>query len=121
MPEPFVLFLYAPPLHRDLHSFPTDALPILRSEEIETEVFFYPAATHTEKDGSFTNTQRLLQWHDKAVEPPGDCRSDLDFILDLGRRLKPLIQDRPLVDLTWDYTDAESVLREVNGFTIADG
>src|SRR5579883_2661511 len=27
-----------------------------------TEVFFFPAATHTEKDGSFTNTQRLLQW-----------------------------------------------------------
>ena len=33
-----------------------------------------PAAAHTEKDGSFTNTQRLLQWHHKAVEPKGDCR-----------------------------------------------
>ncbi len=30
-----------------------------------------PAAAHVEKDGSFTNTQRLLQWHHKAVEPPG--------------------------------------------------
>ena len=38
-------------------------------EEIGTEVFFLPAAAHLEKDGSFTNTQRLLQWHFKAVEP----------------------------------------------------
>jgi len=47
----------------------------LRTEDIPTEVFFLPAATHTEKDGSFTNTQRLVQWHHKAVEPRGDCRS----------------------------------------------
>jgi formate dehydrogenase major subunit len=33
----------------------------LRADEIATEVFFMPAAAHTEKDGSFTNTQRLLQ------------------------------------------------------------
>ena len=53
----------------------------LRTEDIGTEVFFLPAAAHTEKDGSFTNTQRLLQWHHKAVEPPGDARSDLWFYL----------------------------------------
>ena len=40
----------------------------LRTEDIGTEVFFFPAAAHTEKDGSFTNTQRMLQWHHKAVE-----------------------------------------------------
>jgi formate dehydrogenase major subunit len=33
----------------------------VRPEDIGTEVFFFPAAAHTEKDGSFTNTQRLLQ------------------------------------------------------------
>ena len=53
----------------------------IRPEDIGTEVFFFPAAAHTEKDGSFTNTQRLLQWHHKAIEPPGDCRSELDFML----------------------------------------
>jgi formate dehydrogenase major subunit len=41
----------------------------LRTGEIGTEVFFMPAASHVEKEGSFTNTQRLLQWHFKAVEP----------------------------------------------------
>ncbi len=43
-------------------------------------------ASHVEKDGSFTNTQRLLQWHAKALEPPGDARSDLSFMYHLGKR-----------------------------------
>ena len=37
-----------------------------------------------------TNTQRLLQWHDKALDPPGDCRSDAWFVYNLGKRLKEL-------------------------------
>jgi formate dehydrogenase major subunit len=106
----------------------------VRPEDIETEVFFFPAAAHTEKDGTFTNTQRLLQWHHKAVEPLGDCRSDLGFLYHLGRRLKELYaesdeeRDRAIQYLTWDYPtegphdepDAEAVLREINGYTVAD-
>ena len=38
----------------------------LRTEDIETEVFFLPAATHVEKAGSFTQTQRMVQWRHKA-------------------------------------------------------
>ena len=60
----------------------------LRTEEIATEVFFFPAAGHAEKEGCFTNTQRLLQWRDKAVNPPGDARSEAWFVYHLGRRLK---------------------------------
>jgi formate dehydrogenase major subunit len=60
----------------------------LRAEDIGTEIFLLPAAAHTEKDGSFTNTQRLLQWHHKAVEPPGDCRSELHFMFHLIRRIR---------------------------------
>jgi formate dehydrogenase major subunit len=102
----------------------------LRTEEIPTEVFFLPAASHVEKDGSFTNTQRLLQWHFKAVEPKEDCRSDLWFYYHLGllirEKLKdsPLERDRPILDLTWHYPtagdiqepSAEAVLAEVNGW-----
>jgi formate dehydrogenase major subunit len=101
----------------------------LRTEEIPTEVFLLPAAAHTEKDGSFTNTQRLLQWHRKAVEPPGDCRSDLWFYYHLGRRIREKLagssdpRDRPLLDLAWDYPtegdlqepSAAAVLREIGG------
>ncbi|HEX6596079.1 MAG TPA: molybdopterin dinucleotide binding domain-containing protein, partial [Acidimicrobiales bacterium] len=101
----------------------------LRTADIPTEVFFLPAAAHTEKDGSFTQTQRLLQWHAKAVEPRDDCRSELWFYYHLGRRLREKLagstdaRDRPLLDLTWEYPtsgphaepDAEAVLREING------
>jgi formate dehydrogenase major subunit len=82
-------------------------------ESIETEVFFFPASAHTEKAGSFTNTQRLLQWHFGAVEPPGDCHSELDFVYELGRRLHDLTPE-----LTWDYSGPEEVLREISGFGI---
>lgn len=64
---------------------------------------------HTEKDGSFTNTHRLLQWRHKAVEPPGDCRSELHFTYHLGKRLQSLYKDsadpkdRGPLALTWDY------------------
>ncbi len=102
----------------------------LRTEEIETEVFLLPAAAHTEKEGSFTNTQRLLQWHHKAVEPEGDCRSELWFMYHLGRLVRERLagsereRDRPVLDLTWDYPtvgpdaepDAEAVLAEIGGF-----
>jgi formate dehydrogenase major subunit len=102
----------------------------LKTEDIGTEVFFMPAAAHTEKSGSFTNTQRLLQWHHQAIEPAGDARSELWFMYHLGRKLREKLagstdaMDRPLLDLTWDYPtfgesaepEAEAVLAEINGF-----
>src|SRR3954452_20813459 len=81
----------------------------LSCEDIQTEVFFLPAATHVEKKGHFTNTQRLLQWREQAVEPPEDCRSELWFMYHLGRRVREKLAnsglscDRPLLDLTWEY------------------
>ena len=102
----------------------------LKTEEIKTEVFFLPAAAHTEKDGSFTNTQRLLQWHWQATEPKDDCRSELWFYFHLGKRLKSLLkeskQERDVLmqKLNWDYPvhaqieepSAEAVLKEIGGY-----
>ena len=48
----------------------------LRTEDIGTEVFFMPAATHVEKAGSFTQTQRMVQWRHQAVNPPGEARAN---------------------------------------------
>jgi formate dehydrogenase major subunit len=106
----------------------------LKPEEIGTEVFFFPAAGHAEKDGCFTNTQRLLQWHEKAVDPPGDSRSETWFIYHLGRRLKekalrdPRPRNAGLAALTWDYSvegaqaepRVEEILAEINGFRCSD-
>jgi formate dehydrogenase major subunit len=103
------------------------------TRDCRTEVFFFPAAAHTEKDGTFTNTQRLLQWREKAVDPAGEQRSDLWFCYHLGRRLKERLagsadeRDRPILDLAWDYDvvddepDAADVLRHINGYNLTSG
>jgi formate dehydrogenase major subunit len=102
-------------------------------QECRTEVFFFPAASHVEKAGSFTQTQRMLQWRDKAIEPADDQRSELWFFYHLGRRLKQRVagsadpRDRPLKALAWDYDvdgdepSAEDVLRHINGYDLATG
>ena len=106
----------------------------LRTDAIKTEIFFLPAADHLQKQGSFTNTQRVLQWHHQAVEPEGDCRSELWFYYELGKRIRAKLRDsrdardRAILDLAWDYPtygeiaepDAHAVLREINGWG-ADG
>ncbi len=101
----------------------------LKAEDVETEVFLFPAASHVEKAGTFTNTQRLLQWREQAVDPPGDARSELHFMVHLGRLLQARAtsssRDAALRSLTWDYgttgpqqePDAEEILREIHGWT----
>src|SRR6266699_1003444 len=103
----------------------------LSPETIGTEVFLFPAAGTAEKSGTFTNTQRLLQYREKAVDPPGDARSDTWFMYHLGRRLKERAKNdlRPknaaLNALTWDYPlegrhrepSVDAVLKEINGWT----
>src|SRR6185312_1149521 len=95
-------------------SFWYDSPEVVRGEmspeSIGTEVFLFPAAGTAEKEGTFTNTQRLLQFRNKAVEPPGDSRSELWFMYHLGRRLKAKARNdaRPrntgLNALTWNYS-----------------
>ena len=99
---------------------------------IATEVFLFPAAGTAEKEGTFTNTQRLLQYREKAIDPPGDARSETWFMYHLGRRLKEKakIDSRPRNDglraLTWNYPTegkhaepvVEEILKEINGYTL---
>jgi formate dehydrogenase major subunit len=106
----------------------------LKTDQIETEVFFFPAAGHAEKEGAFTNTQRLVQWREKAVDPPGDCRSDAWFMHQLALRLiaKAKESDAPIDDplraLDWWYPEdeqgepkMEAVLAEINGWYTLEG
>ena len=106
----------------------------LKPEDIGTEIFFMPAAIGPEKAGTVTNTNRLVQWHDAVCEAPGDSRSELWFIHHLAVRLKRLYagstrkRDAALHALTWEYPevdergeiDAATVLKEINGYTVAD-
>jgi formate dehydrogenase major subunit len=76
----------------------------------------------------------MLQWHEKAVDAPGDARSEAWFVYQLGRRLKAKAEhdgdprDAGLRALTWDYPvddrgepDIDAVLQEINGSRVADG
>jgi formate dehydrogenase major subunit len=106
----------------------------VKPEDIKTEVFFFPAAQVAETDGTFTNTQRMLQAHFKAAQAPGDCRTDVWFTYQLGKRLKKLYadsqapRDQGFKNLVFDYEhedpaerqlgepDPRKLLKEMNGY-----
>jgi formate dehydrogenase major subunit len=104
-------------------------------EQCKTEVFFMPAASHAEKEGTFTQTQRMLQWREKALDPPADCRSELWFFHHLGRIVRERLagstrpRDQGVLNLTWDYPvhgpkaepSGTAVLKEINGYDLAEG
>jgi formate dehydrogenase major subunit len=62
-----------------------------------------PGAAFAEKTGTFANTERRVQLFEKAIDPPGQARDDLDILLDLSRRL----------DVPTPYTDSASVQDEI--------
>ncbi|OPG10156.1 nitrate reductase [Streptomyces sp. GKU 895] len=67
-----------------------------------------PAATWGEKTGTLTNTDRTVHLCEKAVDPPGDARPDLDILLDYARRMDFRDKDDgPLIP----WHDPESAFR----------
>lgn len=111
----------------------------VKPEEIGTEVFYLPSTVFAETEGSFTNTSRIIQAKEKAADPPGDCRSDLWFTYELGKRLKELYKDSTekrdwgIQNLTWDYEpevnprfkiqepNEHEIVKEINGYDVATG
>ena len=106
--------------------------PGTNSKDVKAEVFFIPAAPAAEKDGSLTNTMRLIQWHQKAVDPPGMVQTDAQFFCTLAHRLQKLYvgskkeRDRGFLAANFkygdkpDHPDMVQVLKEVNGFATED-
>ncbi len=62
-----------------------------------------PASAFPEKDGSFTNTDRIVQMGRKAVNPPGDAKQDLWIIQEIAKRL----------DQDWNYGHVSEVFDEM--------
>jgi formate dehydrogenase major subunit len=106
--------------------------PGVSPKDVRTEVFFLPAAPAAEKDGSLTNTMRLIQWHERAVKPPGDVTSDAEFFTSLAKRLQKMYagskkqRDQGFLAASFQYGDdpkepnMELVLKEVNGYATED-
>lgn len=81
--------------------------------KVDTEVFLLPAGASIEKEGSQSNSGRLVQWRYKAVNPPGDALSDGDITLRIMDTLRALYAKEggafpePILNLKWDYRDAQ--------------
>src|SRR5438132_1610453 len=106
--------------------------PGASAKDVKTEVFFIPAAPAAEKDGSLTNTMRLIQWHDAAVTPPGDVQTDAQFVCTLAHRLQKLYagskkeRDKGFLAANFtygakpDHPEMVEVLKEINGVATED-
>jgi predicted molibdopterin-dependent oxidoreductase YjgC len=66
-----------------------------------------PVACFAEKDGTFSNTERRVQMVRKAVEPPGDVRTDWEVICGIATRM----------GYKMEYADAEAIFTEIGAVT----
>jgi len=107
------------------------ALNDVKPETIQTEMFRLPATCFAEQDGSFTNSSRVIQWHWKGADGPGDSLSDLDILSGVFVRLRALYAKdggafpEPMLNLTWPYRIAhqpspEEITMEMSGKALAD-
>jgi len=96
---------------------------------IQTEVFLFPAASSFEKEGSVSNSGRWIQWRYKAIDPPGEAKSDLWYTDELFRRLKAAYDaeggpvKEAITRLSWNYRaegedepSSRRVAMEINGY-----
>jgi formate dehydrogenase major subunit len=99
--------------------------------DIKTEVFLLPAANFAEKDGTFTNSARWIQWKWKAVDPPGLAKPDQEIMARIFLKVRELYQKEggkvpePILNLNWWYTNPVSpsmdeVCKEINGWAVTD-
>jgi len=107
--------------------------PGVNPADIKTEVFLLPTAMSYEKEGTVANSSRWIQWRWKAVEPPGEAKSDLWIADRIFKAIRKEYQaggkfTDPILNMVWDYDvpghdepDIMKVGREMNGYLVADG
>ena len=99
--------------------------------KIQTEVFLLPAANFAEKDGTFTNSARWLQWKWKALDPPGQAKADQEILSRMLLAVRDLYKKEggalpeAIANVSWAYTnpvnpDLSEVLKEMSGKALAD-
>jgi formate dehydrogenase major subunit len=99
--------------------------------KIQTEVFLLPASNFAEKDGTFTNSARWIQWKWKALDPPGLAKMDHEILARIFLAVRELYRKEggafpePILNVSWGYTnpavpDLAEVLKELNGKAVTD-
>src|SRR5437667_1307445 len=100
-------------------------------KKINTTVYRLPGAGFAEKDGSFTNSARWLQWKQIALPPPGEAHLDQDILATIFLKVRELYQKEggkfadPILNATFAYTtpytpSLSEVAKEINGKALAD-
>src|ERR1043166_1536925 len=100
-------------------------------KRIQTTVYRLPCAGFAEKDGTFVNSARWLQWKNAALPPPGDARLDQDILAQIFVRVRALYQKDggafpdPILHARWPYTQPEhpalaEAAKEIKGQALAD-
>ena len=100
-------------------------------KKINTTVYRLPGAGFAEKDGSFTNSARWLQWKQIALPPPGEARLDQEILATIFLKVRELYQKEggkfadPVLNATFAYTNPYApslteVAKEVSGKALAD-
>jgi formate dehydrogenase major subunit len=99
--------------------------------QIQTEVFQLPCSGFAEKDGSFINSARWIQWKWKAIDPPGEAKTDQEVLSRILLAVRELYRKEggalpeQVMNVTWSYTnpvnpDLAEVLKEINGKAVTD-
>jgi formate dehydrogenase major subunit len=104
--------------------------PGVNPSDVDTEVFLLPAAASMEKEGSVSNSGRMVQWRYKAVEPPEMAKSDAWIVDRLIGQLKKLYASGgafpdPILRVSWNYGSGEEpdphmIAKENNGYFLKD-
>src|SRR5207248_4444594 len=100
-------------------------------KKINTTVYRLPGAGFAEKDGTFVNSARWLQWKYVAVPPPGDAKVDQEILASIFLKVRELYKSEggkfpdPILNLSWAYTTPQNpslaeVAKEINGKALAD-
>ena len=100
-------------------------------KQINTTVYRLPGAGFAEKDGTFVNSARWLQWKNAALPPPGECRLDQDILAQIFLKVRELYKKEggkfpdPILNASWTYTlpahpSLAEVAKEINGKALAD-
>jgi predicted molibdopterin-dependent oxidoreductase YjgC len=76
---------------------------IFMTETAELADVVLPSTCFAEKNGTFSNTERRVQRVRKAVEPPGDAKSDLSIIMELSKRLGYAMNYKSLEDVLVEF------------------
>lgn len=61
--------------------------PFIDTETVGLADIYFPAAMWGEKSGCITNADRSVNLLLKAVDPPGEARSDFDIVVEVANRL----------------------------------